>query len=84
MNSAYINNFNSSVRVQSLTALEIDNTRLRLQVGELTKQNEELQRSLLNYAPNKLRYEEKLQNARVEPQPDLSSGLDRRKLDFLL
>ena len=56
MNSAYINNFNSSVRVQSLTALEIDNTRLRLQLTELTKQNEELQRSLLNYAPNKIKY----------------------------
>jgi hypothetical protein len=33
MNSAYISKFNSTVRVQSLTALEIDNTRLKLQLA---------------------------------------------------
>lgn len=42
MNSAYINNFNSSVRVHSLTALEIDNTRLKLQLAELQKEKENL------------------------------------------
>lgn len=57
MNSVYISKFNSSVRVQSLTALEIDNTRLRLQLAELHKENGQLQRTLLNYAPLKLKYE---------------------------
>jgi hypothetical protein len=56
MHSAYISKFNNSVRVQSLTALEIDNTRLRLQLAELQKENEHLQRTLLNYAPLKLKY----------------------------
>jgi uncharacterized membrane protein YqjE len=56
MNSAYISKFNSTVRVQSLTALEIDNTRLKLQVADLQKEKEQLQRTMLNYAPLKQKY----------------------------
>jgi|LakMenE18May11ns_1017448.scaffolds.fasta_scaffold8482082_1 hypothetical protein len=39
MSNSYINNFNSSIRVQTLTALEVENTKLKLQVKELTKKN---------------------------------------------
>jgi hypothetical protein len=79
MNSAYISKFNNSVRVQSLTALEIDNTRLRLQLAELQKVNEHLQRTLLNYAPLKLKYEQALEGV----DADLYRGLDSKKLDYL-
>jgi type I site-specific restriction endonuclease len=81
MNSAYISKFNSSVRVQSLTALEIDNTRLKLQVAELQKENEKLQRTLLNYAPLKLKYDQALES--LEVSGDLSKGLDGKKLEYL-
>ena len=37
MSSAYINNFNTSTRVLSLTSLEIENAKLKLQLKELQK-----------------------------------------------
>jgi hypothetical protein len=80
MNSAYINNFSSSVRVQSLTALEIDNTRLKLQLAELQKDNQQLQRNILNYAPFKFKYEQALEGG---VSADLAQGLDGGKLEYL-
>lgn len=81
MSNSYINNFNSSIRVQTLTALEVENTKIKLQVKELTKQNEQLNRNYLNHATFKERYEETLDGF-TDADKDISKGLDSKRLDL--
>lgn len=53
-----------------------------MQVKELQKENEQLQRNLLNYSTFKEKYEETLSFV-GEREVDLNNGIDNKKLDYL-
>jgi hypothetical protein len=82
MNGCYINNFNNSLKAQSLTTFEVENTKLKLQIRELQKCNNRLQRDVLNRPAFQQKYEQTL-DALGSKEVDLSRGIDNKKLDYL-
>jgi hypothetical protein len=82
VNGGYYTNFHNSVKAQSLTAFEVENTKLKLQIKELQKENNQLQRDALNRPTFQQKYEQTLDGLGSK-EVDLSKGIDNKKLDYL-
>jgi hypothetical protein len=82
VNGGYYTNFHNSIKAQSLTTFEVENTKLKLQIKELQKENNQLQRDALNRPTFQQKYEQTL-NGLGSREVDLSKGIDSKKLDYL-